>query len=55
MDKRTLAGTLLLGAIAVVGLMHTVIAFLFDTGLEQVGLFVAFLCVVGIGLVHLRP
>lgn len=55
MDKRALAGTLLLGAVAVVGLLHTVLAFVFDTGLEQIGLFVALVCVVGIGLVNLRP
>jgi hypothetical protein len=55
MDKRSLAASLLLGGIALVGLFHTVLAFVFDTGLEQIGLLVAVTCLVGIALVNIRP
>jgi hypothetical protein len=55
MDKRALAASLLLGAVAFVGLLHTVLAFVFETGLEQVGLLIAATCVVGIVLVNIRP
>ncbi|WP_254831173.1 hypothetical protein [Haloglomus salinum] len=55
MDKRALALSLLLGGIAFVGLLHTVLAYAFDTGLEQVGLLVAATCIVGIVLVNVRP
>ena len=55
MDKRALAASLLLGGIALVGLLHTALAFVFDTGLEQVGLLVAGTCLVGIALVNLLP
>jgi ABC-type enterochelin transport system permease subunit len=55
MEKRALAASLLLGAVAFVGLLHTVLAYAFETGLEQVGLLVAATCVVGILLVNVRP
>jgi hypothetical protein len=55
MDKRSLAASLLLGAVAAVGLFHTVLAYVFETGLEQVGLLVAATCLVGIVLVNIRP
>jgi hypothetical protein len=55
MDKRSLAASLLLGGIALVGLFHTALAFVFDTGLEQIGLLIAVTCLVGIALVNIRP
>ncbi|WP_276260980.1 hypothetical protein [Haloglomus litoreum] len=55
MDKRALAASLLLGAVAFVGLLHTVLAYAFGTGLQQIGLLVAATCIVGIVLVNIRP
>lgn len=48
MDKRRLAYTLLLVGVTFVALLHTALAFVFDTGLEWIGVLVAGLGVFGI-------
>lgn len=52
MDKRTLFANLLLVALGVVGVFHTVLAFAFDTGLRSVGLLVVGLSAVGVLLLN---
>lgn len=52
MDKRTLFANLLLVALGFVGVLHAVLAFAFDTGLQSVGLGLVALSVVGLLLLN---
>ncbi len=52
MDKRRLAYTLLLVGVTFVALLHTALAYAFDTGLEGVGVLVAGLGVLGVLFVN---
>jgi hypothetical protein len=52
MGKRKIAYTLLLVGITLVALLHTALAFAFDTGLEGIGVLVAGLGVFGILFVN---
>ncbi|WP_255150270.1 hypothetical protein [Halorarius halobius] len=53
MDKRTLAYNLLIGAVLLVAVAHTAIAFVFSTGLADVGALVIAVGLVGLALVNL--
>ena len=53
MGKRKIAYTLLLGGVTFVALLHTALAFVFDTGLADVGVLVAGLGVFGLLFVNL--
>ena len=52
MGKRKIAYTLLLVALTFVALLHTALAFAFDTGLEWIGVLVAALGLFGILFVN---
>ncbi|MFC6938807.1 hypothetical protein ACFQE8_02380 [Salinirubellus sp. GCM10025818] len=52
MGKRKIAYTLLLVGVTFVALLHTALAFVFETGLEDVGFLVAGLGVFGILFVN---
>ena len=52
MDKRRLAYTLLLVGVTFVALLHTALAYAFDTGLEGIGVLVAGLGLFGVLFVN---
>ena len=52
MDKRRLAYTLLLVGVTFVALLHTALAYAFDTGLKGIGVLVAGLGVLGVLFVN---
>jgi len=52
MGKRKIAYTLLLVGVTFVALLHTALAFAFDTGLEEIGILVAGLGVFGVLFVN---